>query len=274
MVKHRGLWRICVVVLLCGLGDGLTAQTPSGPSFDVVSIKPTRSDSGGQVGTPPGGRWQMVNMPIQSLILSAYQTKTFELVGAPPWVSNERYDVVAKANAEPTPQEFQGMLRSLLVERFNFRGHYETLDRDVYALVLANKDGKLGSELRRSAIDCAAFFAAKPVQGLPRAVASNGVPACFYSNSGTRIVSGGATMESLAASMSGPGIGRIVIDKTGLPGYYEFTLRFTPPGAASPTDNAPSIFTALQEQLGLKLEPQRVPMELLVVDHIDRPSPD
>jgi uncharacterized protein (TIGR03435 family) len=81
-------------------------------------------------------------------------------------------------------------------------------------------------------------------------------------------------MESLAASMSGAGTGRTVIDKTGLLGYYEFTLRFTPPGTASPTDNAPSIFTALQEQLGLKLEPPRVPMELLVVDHIDRPSPD
>jgi uncharacterized protein (TIGR03435 family) len=174
----------------------------------------------------------------------------------------------------PTPQELQAMLRNVLVERFNFRGHYQTLDRDIYALVPANKDGTLGFELRRSPIDCAAFFAAKPVQGESRAVASNGVPVCFYSNSGTRIVSGGATMESLAASMSAATTGRIVIDKTGLPGYYEFTLRFTPPGAASPTDNAPSIFTALQEQLGLKLEPQRVPMELLVVDHIDRPSPD
>jgi uncharacterized protein (TIGR03435 family) len=72
--------------------------------------------------------------------------------------------------------------------------------------------------------------------------------------------------------MSGAGAGRTVIDKAGL-GATKFTLRFTPSGTASPTDNAPSIFTALQEQLGLKLEPQRVPMELLVVDHIDRPSP-
>ena len=166
------------------------------------------------------------------------------------------------------------MLRNLLVQRFNFRGHYETLDCDVYALVPANKDGKLGSELRRSAIDGAAFFAARPVPGQTRAVASNGVPVCFYSNSSSRIVSGGAMMESLAASMSGAGTGRTVIDSTGLPGYHEFTLRFAPPGAASPTDNAPSIFAALQEQLGLKLEPQRVPMELLVVEHIDRPSPD
>ena len=155
MVKHCGLWRICVVVLLCGLGDGLTAQAPAGLSFDVVSIKPTRSDSGGQVGTAPGGRWQMVNMPIQSLILSAYQTKTFELVGAPPWVSNERYDVVAKANAEPTPQEFQGMLRSLLVERFNFRGHYETLDRDVYALVTACVPPAIRTDGRGAFLCCA-----------------------------------------------------------------------------------------------------------------------
>jgi len=273
---HR-LWFPLTLVVLNSASGLLTAQSPIvSPTFDVASIKPNKGDSGTGGFRTTAESWQMLNGSISGLILSAYPTASDELVGGPQWVESDRYDVVARAAHVPTPDEMRSMLRSLLAERFNFVGHYEMPERPIYALVLANKEGRLGPQLRRIGIDCATFLAS-PAPLETRPVASNGVPACYMEIEGTvaaTVTSGGMTMKSLAKSISGYAAGRFVMDKTGLDGYYEVTLRFTPQGAPSPSDDAPSIFTALQEQLGLKLEPQRAPVQVLVVDHIDRPSPD
>jgi uncharacterized protein (TIGR03435 family) len=276
MPNTRILWSICMLSVLGLAGDAITAQSPS-PAFEVASIKPNRSSNAAGGFTTGGGRWQMVNKPIQSLILSAYPTVTFEIVGAPDWVTSEMYDVTAKAAGNPSDEQMMLMLRSLLAERFKFAAHYQKVERPAYALVVANKDRTLGPQLRRATVDCAALVAANPTPGqngrpaLP--LASNGAPVCTYMLSGPLIVSGGRPIATLTGTLTSI-VGRVVIDKTELAGNYEFTLRYSQSGVAAASGNAPSIFTALQEQLGLKLEPQRTEVDVVVIDHIERPTED
>jgi uncharacterized protein (TIGR03435 family) len=237
-------------------------------TFDVVSVKPNKSGVGStRIGRQPGGRWIMVNMAASGLILSAYPTKVSELVGAPDWVTAERFDVEARATFEPTPGQEDMMLRALLADRFKLAAHYQTQERPIYKLVVARADGRLGPHLRRIDIDCATY---KPQPRAPSATPSSvsDAPICGYRMSGGKtlsIVSGGRTMQSLADSISHLA-GRPIFDKTGLTGYYAYKLE-----SIGGNDDL-SIFTALQEQLGLKLEPARGPVDVVVIDHIERPT--
>jgi uncharacterized protein (TIGR03435 family) len=231
--------------------------------FDVVSIKLHRgSNDFGSIGWRPGGRWVQVNSTIGGLIRSAYPTKV-DFVGAPSWVDSEQFDIEAKATFDPDPDERRTLLRQLLAERFAFSAHYETLDRPVYSLVLAH-EGKVDSRLKHIDIDCNTYRRGTDNPTLP----SSGPPLCGFSFGGTTsmtLASGGRTMQALGDSISNLA-GRPVVDKTGLPGNYAFTLE----GVGF--DDNQSIFTALQEQLGLKLESGRAPLDVLVIDHIERPT--
>jgi len=159
------------------------------------------------------------------------------------------------------------MLRALLADRFKFAAHYETQQRPIYTLVLARADGRLGPQLRHIDIDCATY---KPDPDASARTSAD-APPCTFRVTGaqtSKMVSGGRTMQQLADSISNEA-GRPIFDKTGLTGYYVFTLEddgFNPNGL--------SIFTALQEQLGLKLESARGPVDVLVIDHIERPTED
>ena len=162
------------------------------------------------------------------------------------------------------------MLRTLLEERFRFTAHSETKEQPVYALVPARIDGNLGPKLKRSTLDCTG---APSSQGC-------GMNTNTTSNSGT-MKGGGRSLSDLAAALGNFIVNRMVVDRTGLTGVYDFELSWTPdnlqstppdgPPAAGISD-APSIFTALQEQLGLKLESQRGSVEFLVIDGVQRPS--
>jgi uncharacterized protein (TIGR03435 family) len=168
------------------------------------------------------------------------------------------------------------MLRSLLAERFELRLHIEDREVPIYALVLGRSDGQFGPNVKRSNLDCAAISAAQ-TQGraMPAMTPpSNGAPLCGMTQGGTTVRGGGVSLEFLADSLSGPA-GRTVVDRTGLTGLWEFTLIRAPqqPGAGTaPLPDAPSVFTAVQEQLGLRLEPSRGTVQVLVVDHIERPT--
>lgn len=254
----------------------LAAQAPR--TFDVVSIKPNKSAAASMsAGTYPGGRWSMVNGPVSTLIRSAYPAQLNELIGAPSWVASDRWDVTAVAGADATSDEIQSMMQAMLAERFRLAVHYETRERETYALVLARADGQLGPDIRRSTLDCdgirAARLAGRPVDApLP----ANGAPPCGMMAGGGRLAIGGQPIESLARSLSGAA-GRYVVDRTGLAGNYELTLRYAGQvvnGAERPAEEFPSIFTALQEQLGLKLESSRAELRILVVDRIERPTED
>jgi uncharacterized protein (TIGR03435 family) len=165
------------------------------------------------------------------------------------------------------------MLRALLAERFKLVVHHETKEQPVYALVLARPDGKLGAQIKPSTLDCSV----QPPPGQ-----SNGCGMNSSTNNTTGLMTGrGRSIQDLGDALSNFVTERMVIDRTGLAGAFDFELRWTPdnlrgapnPAGAAPSD-APSIFAALQEQLGLKLEAQRAPVEFVVIDKVERPEPN
>src|SRR5688500_2670185 len=245
--------------------------------FDAASVK--RNTSGGtsmQVRTPPG-QFTMVNGPVMMLVSIAHNIRDSERIDAPDWVRTERYDVIARAEGTPPPEQLSEMVRALLIRRFRMAAHTERRDRPVYALLPARADGRLGPRLRRLDADCAALGAAAS-QGNPppRPQLPEGIALCSVRSGGGTIVSGGLSMPMFVQLLTGQA-GRVVIDRTGLDGDSACTLESArpPPAGAEPAPgDRPSLFTALQEQLGLKLEAQRSPVDVLVVDRIDRPTAD
>ena len=250
---------------------------PNGPTFDVVSIKRvTDIRSSRSIGDQPGGKFLLSGLAIAPVIRTAYPADTSDLINAPDWVNDETYDLTAQAGRDVSRQEMEGLLRTMLADRFKLAVHYEMQERPVFALVLARSDGRLGPNIRRSDLDCDAIQAARRAGSKePPPPTSNGAPACGMSMRGTEgmEVLLGARPLSMLASSFGTGPGRVVIDKTGLKGNYDITLNYMPqPRADAPPDAPPNVFTALQEQLGLKLEPDRAPLKVLVIDRIERPS--
>lgn len=252
----------------------LTAQQPA--RFEVASIKRSAPDADGTRWGQPGGRWVMRNMAVSVMIREAYPTPSGELIGAPDWVISERYDVDAKAEGNRTREQMRPMLQQLLNDRFKLRLHYETREQPIYALLLARSDGRTPARLVRSTIDCDAIAAARREGRSPDVTeTSSGAAPCAWSASygpdGTTVRFGGLPLSRLGESVGNPD-GRVVIDKTGLSGGYEFTLTFQQ--QPKPGDDKASLFTALQEQLGLKLVADRALLPTLVVDHIERPTPN
>ncbi len=289
------------VVQIGGARGNTPQAAPAGPlQFEVASVKPNKTGAGQvSIGVQPGGRFNANNVALRDLIRIAYQVQPFQIVGGPAWLASDRFDIAAKAESEfPAggPQVPGGppgvpalMLQSLLKDRFKLAAHTEMREMPTYDLVLLRTDGKLGDRLKLSSLDCAAIAAARRGGGPPPAPAAGGRggPLCGM-RIGPGLLSGnGVSMTFLANSLSQM-VQRVVTDKTGLSGNYEFEVAFTPegpqagpggppPGAPPlpPVDpNAPSIYTAVQEQLGLKLEGTRGQVSVLVVDRAEPPTPD
>jgi len=287
-------------VLILGVNLMAQASAPAeAPKFEVASVRPnTSGDNKMSNQILPGGRYNAVNIPPRLLIMNAYGLQEQQLVGAPPWISSERFDIVAKAEGEigpPAsrdggPSPMQLMIRSLLEERFKLKVHREPREVAIYSLVLARPDGRLGNGLKVSAVDCEAFLAARRKGGPPPEPPKPGErPQCGARVGFGELTAGGRPLTELVSLLSAT-VGRSVVDRTGLTGSYDIDLRWTPDrvlqrtGAAASEPirvngveidpNGPSIFTALQEQLGLKLESERGTIEALVIDSIERPTPD
>ena len=263
-------WGIGTVMFAQPAPAGAIAQSRDA-SFDVVSIK--RNISGSQdisINAPNGTAYNVTNTPMRGTIMRAYQVKN--LAGVPPWVDDERYDITAKSTGKPDPNEVSAMLRTMLADRLKLKGHIEPRELSVYGLVVA-RPGHPG--LKPVTLDCDAIRAARDAAtktGQPPAPsAANGAPTCAYSWFGGAISSGGIPLPMFAGLLDYVA-GRVVVDQTGLTGRYEFTLRFTPPGTQPAADGSPDFFTAIQEQLGLRLEPTRAPVDTFVIDQIERPS--
>jgi uncharacterized protein (TIGR03435 family) len=291
--------------LLAFTHQGAPAATQSLPQFEVASVKPNKSGDGRvMLGVQPGGRFTATNVPLRVLIRNAYQLQDFQIVGAPSWIADERFDIVAKAEggdamgdpfrAEQNGQPSRGqlMIRALLADRFKLVVHNEEKEMPIYALILARSDGKLGPQLKASDVDCAAIIAAARARGgrgpmgpPPDPGRGGPPPQCGVRIGPGNMAVGGSPMTQVASSLS-IFAGRIVVDKTGLSGAYDFTLTWTPdqmpqrpPGAPEPLvngvpidPNGPSLFTAVQEQLGLKLDSQRGAVAVLVIDRVERPT--
>jgi uncharacterized protein (TIGR03435 family) len=265
------------------LAHAQTADTPV--SFEVASIKQSEaSHARGSMGPQPGGRFVMVNGTAQSLITFAYNRALDDLaLGIPSWVRSERYNVNAKAqNPAPTFDELRLMIRALLRERFQLQARQTQQPQSIYALVTARSDGGLGPKLQKASVECdtlrAQIAAGKAPPLRPPSPTGPASP-CTMRSRPTSLNSGGTSMPALARVLTGL-VGRTVTDRTGLAGDFTFELEFEPTGFGfSVSDSAdrsdlPSIFTALPEQLGLKLESTRGPVDVLVVDRIERPTPD
>ena len=268
------------VVVVLSLA-GLAAQAPT---FEVASIKRNNSGTGMMsVGMQPGGRLHMVNVPVRNLIIRAYGVQPYQIIGGPDWITSDRFDVLTKAEGDATPEQVNLMLRSLLAERFKLAVHTETRELPVYYLVNARDDGRLGPDLKPAAVPCGPPGRGRAGGPLPGRGAGGG---CGMMMTFGRVQASGQPIAAIATSLANQ-LGRPIIDKTGLTGSYDFTLSWTPeggrgggplpPGVPEPPPidpNGPSLFTAIQEQLGLKLESDRGPVEVIVIDGVEPPTED
>jgi uncharacterized protein (TIGR03435 family) len=276
-------------VLLLALMGG------AGQTFDVVSVKPHQPTADAPFGgfammnTRPDGSLTMSRVPVALVLSLAYQPmSTADMVGLPDWASREYFDITATASlSNPGFEERTAMVRAMLEDRFQLRAHRERREVPSFDLLLARNDGKLGPGLVRSDTDCDAWMAArrKEAEEALRSGAQPPPPQPFDPNSPPPCLMGAlpngirgeVTIASLA-SMLRSTAGRVVVDKTGLSGTYRVNLTFDVsasfrgPAALPPNDDVPSLFTAVREQLGLRLEPSRTEREVLVIDRLERPT--
>ncbi len=281
-----------MVFLLAILGVFSAAQAPATtsdtPSFEVASVKPSPPGTRPSLNVSPGGRFTASGMPLRALIQFAYHLEPKMLSGGESWMNSERFNVIAKPpdgaipgavghqieisgprgpitsftaldNDSASSRKLRQMLQNLLAERFQLKLHPETKEMPVYALVVAKNGPKL--EESKSPDHAGLRFG------------------------GGQISFQDAPMEMVVAMLTRL-TDRDVVDRTGLKGSYDFTLQWTPdrsqfggfrPGggnAAPPEPSGPSIFTAIQEQLGLKLEGTKAPVTVYTIDHAEHPSAD
>ena len=205
----------------------------------------------------PDGGIRVQHLSTRVLITIAYRLQPYQLANAPGWASEAFYDIEAKPAAASTRDQTFAMLQALLVERFGLVFHRESRQVDGFAMVRVSPD-RLGPDLRPSDVDC------------EKAMAS--MPRCRQGGIGTDAMTAvGAPMWNLLQLVIAK-VGAPVSDDTGLAGPYDFELRWS--NEVAPSDDRLSIYTALQEQLGLKLERRRVTTEVLVVDRLERPTPN
>ena len=260
-------------------------RAPSPPAaapleFEVVSIKRNTSNTNMmETRTLPDGTVMIVNGPLPIGGASPVPVLQSNIVGLPDWARTENYDFTARPPAGSTPEDRRQMMQTLFAKRMKLAGHVEDRETKVYSLVMVRSDGRLGPALRKSALDCAAASqaAAPPPGSAPPADAAS---RCGMRGSYGSIVSGGMLIDNLARNIQGR-VGGPVANKTGLEGYYALTLKFaeqgppaagTAPGVAANPSDDPDFFTALQEQLGLKLLTDKGTVPYFVIDHIERPT--
>ena len=250
------------------------------PRFDVASIKVNKNLGSGKLNlTQAGGHLTASNVSVKFLIIQAYQIERVHFAPNPAgadWMDSEHFDIEAVAEGNPAVEQKRLMIQSLLSDRFKLTMHHEARQLPEYALVIL-KAGKIGPQLQlhSDSAKCVNVSAGQPNPAIVPGTAA--LPPC----GGLRMANGNlvgqnVTMEKLAATLSVL-VNRNVADRTGLNGTFDMTLRFqivplNPDTSESDPSGPPSIFTALQEQLGLKLKSQTGPVDVIVIDHMERPA--
>jgi uncharacterized protein (TIGR03435 family) len=274
------------VPVLIGIGS---AQPPSPTQqFDVATMKLNNSGANTSFNRiMPGGRLSSENAPLRALIVSAYEVRFSQLSGGPSWLDSAHYDIEARGQLKPgikVTNQINLMLQALLADRLKLKIHKETKEMPIYALTVAKNGPKLQASQDDPCFD--------PIGGQEPPIAdlaSGRIRPCGgFSNAPGQMLGSRVTMAKFASSLSAKA-GRTVVDRTGLTGTYELALKWarddsaTPPtpdvpdapASATFDGQGPSIFTALQEQLGLRLEAEKGPVEILVIDHVEKtPTPN
>jgi uncharacterized protein (TIGR03435 family) len=207
--------------------------------------------------------------------------QNYQIVGGPDWFDRDRFDITAKASADAPPQQLLAMAKQLLADRFKLVVHMETREVAVYALVTASP-GRLGANLRPAAFDCSNQTSPRPPDGpVPDWPANR--PLCGTRTLPGRVIAGGVLMSDLARNISNFA-GRLTTDQTGLTGRFDLLLEWLPdqlppsgqlpPGLPPPPSDGPDLFTAVREQLGLRLDSRRAPADVLVIDSASLPTAD
>ena len=274
------------------------------PKFEEASIRPNITEGrGGRGGQFQPTRWISQNVTLKTILKNTFARQgsggpntalpllDSQVIGGPEWLDTDKFDIVATTPAPtqptPPPQSRQMALR-LLLERFNLKAHWEVRELPVYVLVKNRADGALGPGLKPTPPEeCEALRAAGPPP-MPTGTAPGQPPGplqpmppppCGAIQFGPgQLIARGSPMELFVATLTSvpvvTGIDRPVIDRSGLQGNYAFALKFAAVGAASADPDRPELVTALREQLGLKLEATRAPVEVIVIDSVERPTPN
>ena len=259
------------VVIVTALGVVAAAQRAE---FEVAYVKlHTSDDQRVMMVAQPGDRFVAANIPLRLLIRTAFQLQEDQIVGGPNWLVTDRFDIEARAPVAPGPPNAQllAMLRSLLADRFKLTTHRDKRELPVFALERARRDGSLGPGLRPTSCPEIAVDLSQPQ------------PCANVQTGFGSLTLRGMPFNQFTPFLS-PYVNRVVVDRTGLEDRYDIELKWTPeqpgrnpgvagePPAADP--NALSIFTALQEQLGLRLTATRDTVEVLVIDTLEHPTPN
>jgi uncharacterized protein (TIGR03435 family) len=215
----------------------------------------------------------VINSTLYDLIRNAHQLQRYEIVAgerAPSWLESERWDIAAKGPEQATQRELLPLLQNLLVDRFKLVTRREVRDLPAYALVFARSDRRLGPQIEPSTLDCASLAQAA------RDAAPGNAPRCGRNSGPGLVETFGVPLTDFTRTLSAVA-GRFVVDATGLTGPFDLRLRWTPDqetanvGALS---DGTSLFTAIQEQLGLRLEPRQMPVNAFVIESAQRPTED
>jgi uncharacterized protein (TIGR03435 family) len=254
---------LVLAIVAAGVAGAQAAET-----FEVASVKAnTTAGVTANIVVDPG-RFVATGVALADLIRYAYGfsslTSQSQVVGGPSWITSSRFDIVATSKGLPS----LAMLKALLEDRFKVAGHIESRETPAYLLLVDRADGRLGPAIHPSTSTCGGPGGTIP----PTSSSAN--TRCGIRGRPGAYTADGTNMAQLARALGNfPAIGRSVVDRTGLTGVFDWTLEWTPLGNAA-AETGTSIFTALREQLGLTLQPQRVPVDVLVVDRAELPSPD
>jgi uncharacterized protein (TIGR03435 family) len=247
-----------VFAALCCVTVSLAAQQETAARFEVASVKSNLSESTSwSQGMRKGGAFVATNVTFVRLVSAAYGVDVLRVVGGPDWVRDSRFDVNAKAAHELPNETLRLMLQSLLAERFKLVAHTEQRETPIYSMVLARSDGRLGPNLQR-VNDCAEARSRKPAESPPPS--ASGASGC-----------GPIAVIASAASRL---LGTPVVNNTGITGTFAYSLFYSTEAINVADLDVPSVPTALREQLGLKLEPARGSVDVLVIESVERPTPD
>ncbi len=231
------------------------------PVFEVATIKPTKPGERGKALTIRGHQFITINFSLNDLISFAYGVHTRQVTGGPSWMESDSYDITAEPDIEGVPnrKQLEGMVQKLLADRFKLTFHHDKKELTVFTLVVAKGGQKM-----------------TPSAGDPK-----GLPGLGFRALGDMVVNN-ANMSDFAGLMQSAVLDRPVVDQTELPGRFDFTLKWTPDesqfngrgGSAKndAPDAPPDLFTAIQQQIGLQLKSSKIPVDVLVIDHVEKPS--
>jgi uncharacterized protein (TIGR03435 family) len=234
------------------------------PSFEVATIKPSKPDDQRKAFIVQGNRFQIINQPLTQIISFAFDVQAKQVIGLPAWAEEDKYDIDGKPDGEgaPSGKQWKVMIQKLLADRFKLTFHHDKREMPVYVLSVA----KTGQKMTKSGGD------------------PNGLPALFFQGALGRLNVRNALMTDFTELMQSAVLDRPVLDQTGITGRWDFTLNWTPDDSQfsgmgaripPPTDSAnapPNLYTAIQEQVGLKLDATRASADVMVIDRVEKPS--